>query len=171
MAAHTLTLLGLFIALLALIGYLFDAQVFVTMLAQTRVAIHTVLGFWMLGISILCARPKKGLMAAVLSDRPAGGLIARRLIAPAIFTPLFFGWIAFKGLSLNYYDAGFTSSLIVLSSMLIICVLAMLIVVELNRIDSERERLSEAQLNAPCAGSRRPRGLAAEIGIRRQRQP
>ena len=57
-------------------------------------------------------------MATVLAKSP-GGLIARRLIGPAIFTPLFFGWIAFQGLSSKYYDAGFAASLIVLSSMIV----------------------------------------------------
>jgi len=146
-AAHALTLAGLFIALLALIGYLFDAQVFVTVFSLTRVALHTIFGFWLLGLAILCARPKKGLMATMLANSP-GGLIARRLIAPAIITPLFFGWIAFQGLGLKYYDAGFTASLIVLSSMLVICALTAMSITQLNRIDIERKRLSEARLNA-----------------------
>jgi signal transduction histidine kinase/CheY-like chemotaxis protein len=147
MAAQVLTLGGLFIALLALIGYLFDAQIFVSIFSLTRLALHTIAGFWLLGLGILCARPKKGLMAAMVANSP-GGLIARRLIGPAIFTPLFFGWIAFQGLRQNYYDAGFTASLIVLSSMTVICVLTARSIMELNRIDSERKRLNEARLSA-----------------------
>jgi signal transduction histidine kinase/CheY-like chemotaxis protein len=147
LVAHILALAGLFIALLALIGYLFNATVFVTIFSQTRIALHTTVGFWMLGLSILCARPKKGVMAAVVANSP-GGLIARRLIAPAIITPLFFGWIAFQGMGMNYYDAGFTASLIVLSSMLVICALTARSIIELNRIDVERKRLTTAQLNA-----------------------
>jgi signal transduction histidine kinase/CheY-like chemotaxis protein len=146
-AAHALALAGLFIALLALIGYLFDARVFVSIFSLTQMALHTIVGFWLLGLGILCARPKKGLMTAVLASSP-GGLIARRLIAPAIITPLFFGWLAFQGLGLKYYDAGFTASLIVLSSMIVICLLATRTIMELNRIDIERKRLSEARLSA-----------------------
>ena len=147
LAAHVLTLAGLLIALLALIGYLFNAQLFVSVFSLTRVALHTIAGFWLLGLAILCARPKKGLMATMVANSP-GGLIARRLIAPAIITPLFCGWIAFQGLGLKYYDAGFAASLIVLSSMFVICILTTRSVIELNRIDIERKRLSEAQLNA-----------------------
>jgi signal transduction histidine kinase/CheY-like chemotaxis protein len=147
MAAHGLALGGLFIALLALIGYLFNAQIFVTVYSYTGVGLHTVAGFWLLGLAILCARPKKGLMATMVANSP-GGLIARRLIAPAIITPLFFGWIAFQGLGLKYYDAGFTASLIVLSSMLVICALTARSITELNRIDVERRHLSEARLSA-----------------------
>jgi signal transduction histidine kinase/CheY-like chemotaxis protein len=145
--AHSLGIIGLFVALLGLVGYLFHAQVFIGFLSQTQIALHTVFGFWMVGIALFCARPKKGLMAAILSDSP-GGLIARHLIAPSIVLPLFFGWIAFEGLNRNLYDVGFAASLIVLSSMMIICVLAARSVAELNRIDVERRRLTQRQLNA-----------------------
>jgi two-component system, sensor histidine kinase and response regulator len=145
--AHVFTLTALFIALLALIGYLFKAQVFISIFSSTRVAIQSVIGFWLLGMAILCARPKKGLMAMILANSP-GGFIARRLIAPAIIGPLFFGWVAFQGLSLRLYDVGFTASIIILSSMIVICVLTTRSIIELNRVDIERKRLSAAQLNA-----------------------
>ena len=145
--AHLLTFAALFLALLELIVYLFKAQVFGSAYAQPQMALHTVIGFWFLGLSILCARPKKGIMASILASNP-GGFIARRLIAPAIIVPLLFGWIAFQGLVQKYYDAGFAISIIVLSSMISICVLTMRSIIELNRIDNERKRLSEARLNA-----------------------
>jgi len=147
LAAHALALMGLFIALLAIIGYLFDAQVFVTIYSLTRMAIHTAVGFWLLGLAVLFARPKKGLTAAVLANS-SGGLIARRLIAPSIIAPLFFGWIAFQGLGLKYYDTGFAVSLIVLTCMVVICILTTLSITQLNRVDAERKRLSEARLSA-----------------------
>jgi signal transduction histidine kinase/CheY-like chemotaxis protein len=147
MAAQILALATLFIALLGLIGYMFDAQILISTFSKTGIALHTILGFWLIGLSILFTRPKKGLMTTVLADSP-GGLIARRLIAPGIFAPLFFGWLVFHGLGLKYYDAGFASSLIVITSMIVISFLAVGSIRELNRIDIERKRLSEAQLNA-----------------------
>ena len=144
---QALALAGLFVALLSMIGYIFNAQIFLTGYSYTGVALHTVGGLWLLGVGILCARPKKGLMAVMLAKSP-GGLIARRLIGPAIFTPLFFGWIAFQGMALKYYDAGFAASLIVLSSMIVICMLTTRSIIELNRIEDERKRLSEAQVQA-----------------------
>jgi len=147
LAAQVLSLVGLFIALLALIGYLFDAQVFTSILSQTRMALHTIAGFGMIGLATLCARPNKGLMAHVLADSP-GGLLARRLIGPAIVAPLFLGWVTFAGLKQNYYDAGFACSIIVLASMGTICVLTTSSIMELNRIELERKRLSDARLQA-----------------------
>jgi signal transduction histidine kinase/CheY-like chemotaxis protein len=146
-AAHCLTLFTLFIALLATVGYIFQAQVFISFLSMTGMAIHTAAGFWMLGIALLCVRPTEGFMAAILADT-TGGLIARNLIAPSVIAPLLFGWIAFRGLELKLYDAGFAASLIVLSSMVVVGVLAGRSITELNRIDIERKRLDEARLNA-----------------------
>jgi CheY-like chemotaxis protein/nitrogen-specific signal transduction histidine kinase len=146
-AAQVLSFIGISIALLALIGYLFNAQVFTTVFSQTRMALHTILGFGMIGLGILLARPNKGLMANVLADSP-GGLVARRLIGPAIIIPIVFGWITFEGLNQNYYDAGFACSLIVIGSMAVICVLTTRSIMELNRIERERQRLSEEHLQA-----------------------
>jgi signal transduction histidine kinase/CheY-like chemotaxis protein len=141
-AAHICALTSLFIALLALVGYLFHAQAFVTIFSMTGMAIHTVAGFGLLGSAILCARPKKGMMTALLAQN-SGGLIARRLIAP-----LFLGWLISQGESMQLYDAAFATSLIVLSSMVVICVMTARSITELNRLDEERRHLSEARLNA-----------------------
>ena len=145
--AQILAIAGLFIALLASVGYVFNAQLFITIFSLTRVAIHTIIGFWMLGLAILAARPRKGFVVKILADNP-GGFVARRLIAPAILTPIFFGWIAFQGLSLKYYDTGFACSIIVLTSMVVVCGVTTRSIIELNRIEAERVRLSEGRLQA-----------------------
>ena len=145
--AHAFTLVALFLALLALIGYLFEAKPLITIYSFTGMAVHTIAGFILLTLGILFARPKKGLMTALLADS-SGGLVARRLILPAIIAPIFLGWIAFQGFVYGFYDAGFTASLIVVSSMLVICVMTARSIMELNRIDIERKKLDAARLNA-----------------------
>lgn len=147
LAAQALALTGCFIALVSLIGYIFHAQIFITVFSFTEVALHTIFGFWCLGVGILCARPQYGLIAMLLADSPSG-LIARHFIGPAIVTPIFFGWLAYQGLILNYYDGGFACSLIVLASMGAICVLTTRSIRELNRIELERQRLSEDRFQA-----------------------
>jgi len=147
LTAQILSSFGLFIALLALIGYMFNAQAFTTVFSQTRMALHTIGGFGLIGLATLMARPNKGLISTVLGDSP-GGLVARRLIGPAILIPIFFGWITFQGLNRNYYDAGFACSLIVLGSMATICMLTTRSIMELNRIERERQRLSEEHVLA-----------------------
>ena len=145
--AQLLSFAGLSIALLAMIGYMFDAQIFTTFFSQTRMALHTIAGFVLIGLGTLCARPNRGLMVNALANSP-GGLLARRLIGPAIITPLLLGWIAYQGWKRNYYDAGFACALVVLTSMAVICVLTTRSIMELDRIEKERKRLSDARFQA-----------------------
>jgi signal transduction histidine kinase len=145
--AHVLALSGLTLALLALMGYVFQASLYLAIESGAQVAVHTVAGLWMLGLTILCARPRKGIVGVLLANNP-GGLIARHIIFPAVVTPLVVGWLAFRGMNAGWYDAGLAASLVVLSSMFVTCVLTARSVVELNRIEIERKRLAEARLSA-----------------------
>ncbi|MCE0485026.1 MAG: ATP-binding protein [Methylacidiphilales bacterium] len=145
--AQVLSFLGLSIALLATVGYMFDTDVFTSFFSQTRMALHTIAGFGLIGFGTLCAKPNKGLMVHVLANSP-GGLLARGLIVPAIIAPLLLGWFTYQGLRLKYYDAGFACSLVVLASMAVICVLTTRNIVVLDRIERERKRLSDARFQA-----------------------
>lgn len=147
LAAQILSLGGLFVALLALVGYLFDAQIFRTIFSETQMAVHTIAGLAMVGVGILCARPSKGLMVTVLADSP-GGLLARSLIGPAVVIPVFIGWIAYQGLHRDYYDAGYACSLVVLTSILVISALTTRCIRELNQIDTQHKRLANDQFHA-----------------------
>jgi signal transduction histidine kinase/CheY-like chemotaxis protein len=145
--AHGLTLTGLFISLFVFLYYLFKAQVYLGFVSPLLMSLPCVVTFAYLGVGILCSRPRKGFMALVLADSP-GGFVARRLIAPATLAPLFFGWIAVQGVSYGLYDGAFAAGFIVISSMIVICIMTTRAVVELNRVDVERKKLSQAQLRS-----------------------
>ena len=145
--AHIMTFTGLFIALFVFLYYLFKAQIYLSFVTPLLMSLTCVVGFGYLGVGILCARPRKGFVALVLADSP-GGFVARRLIAPAALAPLFFGWIAVQGVSLGFYDGSFAAGFIVISSMIVICIMTTHAVLELNRVDVERKRLSQARLRA-----------------------
>ena len=146
-AAHVVTITGLFLALFVFLYYLFKAQIFLSFVTPLLMSLSCVFGFGYLGAGILCARPRKGFVALVLADSP-GGFVARRLIAPAALAPLFFGWIAVEGMGHGFYDGCFAAGFIVISSMIVICIMTTRAVVELNRVDVERKRLSQARLRA-----------------------
>jgi signal transduction histidine kinase/CheY-like chemotaxis protein len=147
LTAQFLVLIGLFVALLTTMGYLFSAHTFIGVFPITRVASATMVGFWLLGAALLLARPNKGFIASVLADNP-GGIVAQRIIVPAILTPVVVGWIAFQGLRLNYYDAGFACSLIVMAGIIVVCLVTTRSVLALNRVEQERLRLSEARIKS-----------------------
>ncbi|MCE0497717.1 MAG: ATP-binding protein [Methylacidiphilales bacterium] len=145
--AQALVIIGLFLTLLTIIGYLFGAQIFIGLFSFSRLALHTLVGFILLGLAILCAHPGEGLVAAVLADNP-GGLVARRIIAPATLAPIPFSWIVYEGFNHGFYDVGFACSLIVLAGVVVVGIIAAGSIVELNRIEKERRRLSDARFQS-----------------------
>jgi signal transduction histidine kinase/CheY-like chemotaxis protein len=144
-ASQLLALGGLSVGFFGVIGYLLNAQIFISIFEATHLGPLTVIGLLLLGFSILTARPHRGMMAVFVRDNPAG-IVARRLFAPAIFAPVAVGWAAYNGWKSNYYDAGFACTLIVIGSVGVICAVTMRSVVELNRGEKERQRLAEAHL-------------------------
>jgi signal transduction histidine kinase/CheY-like chemotaxis protein len=145
--AQALTVVALFINLFMLLNFVFHAEVYVTALSGIQPSFYAIVGYAFVGISVLCVRPRKGIMASLLADN-LGGFVVRRLIAPTALAPMFFGWIALQGVNLGYYDASQAASFVVISSMIVICFMTTRIVLELNRVDVERKRLDQARLKA-----------------------
>src|SRR5436305_1681279 len=87
-----LALMGGLIALLVVIGYAYSAISLIGVRRFIPMALNSAIGFAVLSIGILHARPRRGLMAAVTS-RGAGGAMARRLLPAAIVIPAAVGWV------------------------------------------------------------------------------
>jgi signal transduction histidine kinase/CheY-like chemotaxis protein len=147
MACQILTLGGLSVGFFALVGFLLHAQIFLALFMAARLGTATIVGLVMLGLAILIARPNRGMVSVFLRNSPAG-VVARRLFAPAILAPIAIGWASYNGWRANFYDAGFACSLSVLGSIAVICAVTARSVVELNRGDKERRRLTEAHLQS-----------------------
>ena len=143
--SQLLALGGLFVAFISLLGYLLNAQIFLSVFSEAWLCLQTVGGLFTLGIAILAARPRHGMVAVLLRNNPAG-IVARRMIAPAILAPIAIGWAANQGLKAEYYDAGFACSIVVLGSIIVICGVTVRSVVELNRVERERQRLTNEHL-------------------------
>ncbi len=80
-----LAMAGLLVAFVALIGYVCAVPEFYGQIGnQTGMGVLEVAGFLVLGVGLLCARPRRGLMVVLWSQTP-GGLMARWLmLAPAL---------------------------------------------------------------------------------------
>ena len=92
------------IAFLGLIGYIYGTAFFYKMGAPTGMALHTSAAFVLLSFGILFASPDKGFMAVIASDR-AGGIMARRLLPPAIIIPPLVGYFIMSGERLEAYTS------------------------------------------------------------------
>ena len=146
--SHWFALLPATIALVTLIGYIYDVKAFVGVVTYTPMALHTAIGFIFLSVGILLARPDRFLVETILTNR-AGGVMARRLLPAAICTPLFIGWLCLQGQKARFYNAEFGLSLFVVSNIVVFGVLIWWNAKLLNQTDVERQQaqkvLAEAQ--------------------------
>jgi len=141
-AAHLLALGGALIALLALVGYAYNVQSLYGVGFYSSVALHTAFTSLALGVGVLFARPNRGLMAVVTSDT-AGGVLARRVLLPAVGVPVVLGWLRLVGQRRGFYGTEFGLSLMVVSAVAILGILIWWSAGSLYRTDMERRRALE----------------------------
>jgi signal transduction histidine kinase len=110
-------LIGATMALLALvpvIGYLYGATQLYAIARYTGIAFHTGVALLILSLGILAARWDVGPVSAVMSDA-AHGVMARRLLVPAVLIPLVLGYVRIVGERRGWYDTGFGVSVFVVA--------------------------------------------------------
>jgi signal transduction histidine kinase len=94
--AHWFSTLGITIAALALIGYLYGATALYQMDAAAAMAVSTACAFFALHVGILSARPRAS-WAGRLVSRTGTGMLARRLLLALTIVPLALGWLYIRG--------------------------------------------------------------------------
>ena len=94
--AHYFSTLGITIAGLALIGYLYGATALYRMDASAAMAVSTACAFFALHVGILSARPGAS-WAGRLVSRTGTGMLARRLLLALTIVPLVLGWLYIRG--------------------------------------------------------------------------
>jgi PAS domain S-box-containing protein len=100
-------------------------------------ALHTAILFVLLGMGVLAARPRLGVMAAVTS-KYMGGVMARRILPLAIVVPMLFGWLRWRGQMTGLYGTEFGIALRTLAEAVTFATLLWLSAVWLNRLDEKR---------------------------------
>jgi PAS domain S-box-containing protein len=107
--------------LLAIIGYVYQAEQLYEIANYTGIALPTSVGLFVLGLGLLAARADLGIMS-VISSAQAGGLTARRLLLVVVVVPFLLGWVSVLGPRLGYYDLGFGAAVLVLSIIIIFAI-------------------------------------------------
>lgn len=130
-----------------LTGHAYDAEILYQepRAPATGTALPTAIALWLLATGILLARPDRGIMAIITSDR-VGGAMARRLLAPAIAGPSLLGFVVVivaggetaESLSLSH-------ALLATSSAAVAAGLTVLTAASLNRIDDARATAHAAE--------------------------
>jgi diguanylate cyclase (GGDEF)-like protein/PAS domain S-box-containing protein len=159
--------------LVPLIGYLYGKVALYQIPFYGTIAFPVATAFLLLCAGILTARPDKGLMALV-TNRSAGGITARRLLPAALLLPIVIERLQFWGYEAGFYDITAGMILITLSSMFIFTLLILwnarqLLGLETQRNEAEdtvREAIDvlESNLHALSASNAR---LVSEVGERR----
>jgi PAS domain S-box-containing protein len=138
---EALTLAGLAVSLVALLGYCYGISSLYRIGAYSSMALHTALTFALLNFGTLSVRPERGLMR-LISSRGVGGATARRLLPAAIGIPFVLGWLGLTGERMGFYDTAISVTLLVLSNIIFFTILILWNAALLSREGIER---SEAE--------------------------
>jgi signal transduction histidine kinase/CheY-like chemotaxis protein len=117
-----MTLVGLIIALAALIGHAYDVAFLMQLSSSAQMAVSTSLTLIALCAGIIASRPQRPLMALALS-RGDGGIIARRIWLQAVSLLMVLGWLLLIGERAGLYNTAFGTGLLVLSGIVLFSVL------------------------------------------------
>jgi PAS domain S-box-containing protein len=140
--AEYLTLAAAGTTMLGFIGYFYGVEVLYRIPRYTTIALHTVLAFWVLCAGILLSRPRRGIMA-IFTSSSLGGVVARRMLIPAILLPLLGGWLRVMGERAGFYGLGFGTAIFSTALILAFTGLVWWAASALNRMDAERQRNAE----------------------------
>ncbi len=104
----------LLIALVPVLGYVFETRQLYGIAQYSGIALPTALMFMLLAIGVLFARPAIGAAGRLLAD-DSSGMLLRRLIPAAILLPIVLGRLRVAGDRAGLYDLEFGRALLIFS--------------------------------------------------------
>ncbi|HZW37461.1 MAG TPA: hypothetical protein VFF01_11000, partial [Candidatus Deferrimicrobiaceae bacterium] len=116
-----LVLLAGMVSLLALMGYAYATEPLQGLAAYTPIALNTALTFLLLSVGILFSLRRRGLMAILSSEGPAGEM-ARRLLPPVFVFPFALGWVRLQAQRMGLFGTEFGVAILVTSTIVILAV-------------------------------------------------
>jgi signal transduction histidine kinase len=128
---------GLFIALVAILGYVFDVRGMYALSQSSGMALTTAIAHLILGVGILFAVRDRG-VSALLMDEGAAGVLTRRLLPAALVAPVVLSIVRLTGESAGIYETEFGVSLFAVASILIYVGLVLWSARVLRNTDKER---------------------------------
>jgi signal transduction histidine kinase/CheY-like chemotaxis protein len=98
--------IGLVVASVPLIGYVFGAEALFSNPLYTQMALHTALGHVCLFIALLLVQPQQGWVEVLLAE-DAGSRMARRVLPVTVVAPLIFALLVAEAVELNLMTVEF----------------------------------------------------------------
>ncbi len=129
------------LALVALIGYLFDYQSLYNLAGYGSVALHTAFTFLILSLGILAARPSLGIMSLFVSTFP-GGKAVRFFLPGVVALIIVLGWLVKRFEHFGFFDANNESVVLIVLFILILSPLIYFYAGQINNAEEEIIRLN-----------------------------
>jgi signal transduction histidine kinase/DNA-binding response OmpR family regulator len=151
-AAQLVALVSIGIALISLLGYLFDVGAMYGIGEHKPMSLPSAVAFFALGAGIFCARPDRGFVAIIASN-DAGGVLARRLLPAAILIPPILAWLRLWGTRHGLVSVEEGLAILVVLTIFVFAALIAITARSLDRADRVR-KASERRLAAQYATTR-----------------
>ncbi len=147
-----------FVALFALLGYVYESHVLTAVSVFIPMAANTAVCFLLLGVGILFVKPNEGLLMVVNSDQGAGYLM-RRLLPIAVLVPALVGWFRILGLKASLYSEATSVTLSVTVNIVLAFIVVLISGMALYKKELEVEAMKDRflslathQLQTPATG-------------------
>jgi signal transduction histidine kinase len=114
--------LVIWLATLALIGYLLGAQSLYSIPRYTVISLQSTLTLLALGIGLLLSLQERQPMRSILAPTASARLI-RRVFPGIVLVPVVLGWAAIRGIDAGLYDHGFAIAAVVIGVMMVLTAL------------------------------------------------
>ncbi len=137
--AESLTLAAAVFTMAAVIGYFYGVETLYWIVPYVNIALNAVVAFLLLCLGILLARPEHGVVAAIVSEH-LGGLLARRMLLPAVLVPILVGWLHVAGERAALYGPGFGAALFTSALILIFTGQVWWATRTLSRVEARRKQ-------------------------------
>ena len=138
---------GLAIASLAAAGHLYGARPLYAIDRAAGMALITALGFILLHLGLLFARPRVG-PVSLLTGRDLGAVLTRRLLPATILVPLLLGWLFIEGREQLLISREGGIALIVLPMIAVFLGLVLRSAYVVRSVDRERQVILEREARA-----------------------
>jgi signal transduction histidine kinase len=140
--AQTLALMTGTMAFIALVGYWYRAQELYSVARYTGIAWPTALALEVLSVGLLTANAHVGPTSVLTSGGP-GGVLARRLILPAVLVPPVLGYLRVAGQQGGIYDTGMGTALLVVALVMLFTLLIWRTAASLDATDRVRAAVEQ----------------------------
>jgi PAS domain S-box-containing protein len=130
--AQVIALIISFIALLAMVSFLYRVSSFFVTFAYQSMSIHTAINFLLFSFAIFFINPDSGIMGEFTGPFP-GSFIARFLVPAAIIIPVLLGFLRLKAAWSGMVSLESGAALLILAIIIIFLALTWFIVVSLNK--------------------------------------